>query len=212
MRGSAVTHRLERPLLFLTSRILETELYHSDRFAVGFGLSYPVTHGWHRAGFFGTWDRALPSAPAASRKSTAWRGARPLATQSLMPAAGHRHRLPGRHSRRVPDNRRSGKKNSRWHRRRSRTARVPSRAPADAADPCQQKLFSVIATIVVVLGTLYALVHQGESPRSTGSFAASGAVTSDAAGPIARLFNRTRLVHPRNPGRMMTNWLRPILL
>lgn len=45
-----------------------------------------------------------------------------------------------------------------------------------------QKLFSVIAAIVVVLGTLYGLVHQGETPRSTAIFVVSGEVMPDMMG------------------------------
>jgi hypothetical protein len=38
-----------------------------------------------------------------------------------------------------------------------------------------QKLFSGIAATVVVLGTLYGLVHQGEAPRNTAIFAVADA-------------------------------------
>jgi hypothetical protein len=45
-----------------------------------------------------------------------------------------------------------------------------------------QKLFVSIAAIVVVLGTLYGLVHLGGSPRSTAIVAGSGAVLPDTVG------------------------------
>ncbi len=45
-----------------------------------------------------------------------------------------------------------------------------------------QKLFGVIAAIVVILGTLYGLVHQGVSPRSTAIFAVSSIVMPDTVG------------------------------
>ena len=46
-----------------------------------------------------------------------------------------------------------------------------------------QKLFGGIAAIVVVLGTLYGLLHQrGETPRSTATFAISGAVLPHTVG------------------------------
>jgi hypothetical protein len=46
-----------------------------------------------------------------------------------------------------------------------------------------QKLFGGIAAIVVVLGTLYGLLHQrGEMPRSTATFAISGSVLPETVG------------------------------
>jgi len=46
-----------------------------------------------------------------------------------------------------------------------------------------RKLFTGIVAIVVLLGTLYGLVHQrSESPRSRTIFAASGAVLPETVG------------------------------
>ena len=46
-----------------------------------------------------------------------------------------------------------------------------------------QKLFSGIAAIVIVLGSLYGLVHQrGETPRNTAMSAVSGAVLPETVG------------------------------
>ena len=42
-----------------------------------------------------------------------------------------------------------------------------------------QKLFGGIAAFVVVLGTVYGLVHQGGEQRSTTIFAVDGAVLPD---------------------------------
>ena len=43
-----------------------------------------------------------------------------------------------------------------------------------------QKLFGAVAALVIVLGTVYGLVHQrGEIPRSTAIFAVDGAVLPD---------------------------------
>ncbi len=45
-----------------------------------------------------------------------------------------------------------------------------------------QKLFSSIVAIVIVLGTLYALVHQGGPARSPQIVVVSGAVMPDTVG------------------------------
>ena len=45
-----------------------------------------------------------------------------------------------------------------------------------------QKLFISIVAIVIVLGTLYALAHQGGSTRSPQIVAVSGAVIPDTVG------------------------------
>ena len=46
-----------------------------------------------------------------------------------------------------------------------------------------RKLLSSIVAIVVVLGTLYGLVHQrGETPRNTAMLAVSGAVLPETVG------------------------------
>jgi hypothetical protein len=46
-----------------------------------------------------------------------------------------------------------------------------------------QKLFGSIAAIVVLLGTMYGLLHtRGEMPRSTATLAISGAVLPETVG------------------------------